>query len=176
MKFTDKQKDVLTRRHLPQIRKLAWTFHNTTGVDVEELISEGCLSFVKDLEKYDPEKAALSTYCHWVVTCGLKNYLRKCRQSKEYAVDDEMMELVPFEGASAIDYLESEDSLADILRSLSPTALEVVEMILSAPEEFAGISSRGARGLVQTKLREAGWKWKDIWDSIREVKMVINTF
>ncbi|NCC56375.1 MAG: sigma-70 family RNA polymerase sigma factor [Synergistales bacterium] len=176
MKLTAQQKETLTKKHIGQIRKIAWNFHNTTGVDVEELISEGCLAFVKDLEKYDPEKAALSTYTHWVVTSHLKNYLRKCSQNRATAYDDEIMELIPFEGTNAEQYLENEDTLADILRALSPKGFEVVDMVLSNPEDFLGITSRGARGKIQGKLRAMGWKWNDIWDSIREVKQVVNTF
>lgn len=174
---TEKEKARLMEKHLGQIRKIAWNFHNTTGIDVEELISEGCLYFLKDFDKYDPEKAALSTYTHWVVTNGLKNYLRKCAQNKATAYDDEIMELIPFEGTNAETLLENEDTLADILRALSPKALEVVSIVLGNPDEFFGMTAKKARGLIQRKLREdMGWKWADIWDSIREVKMVVNTF
>lgn len=177
MELTQKQKERLMQKHLGQIRKIAWGFHNTTGLDVEELISEGCLYFLKDLDKYDPEKAALSTYTHWTVTNGLKNYLRKCAQKKERPCDDEVMELVPFEGTDAETLLENEDTLADMLRALSPKALEVVNLVLSSPEEFFGMTAKKARGYITQKLREElGWKWADIWGSIKEVKMVVNTF
>ena len=49
-------------KHLNLIRKIAWSFHKTTGLDWDELFQEATLSYLKALKTYDKKRGAITTY------------------------------------------------------------------------------------------------------------------
>ena len=76
--------------HLEQIRRLAWGFHVTTGLDPEDLYGEACLEVVKYFHRYDESQGKLSTFLMMLAINRLKNYTNRKngnRQIKEDYID-----------------------------------------------------------------------------------------
>ena len=62
--------------HLKYLRKIAWSYHYTTGEDVDDLFSEACLCFLETIPKWAPEKGRVSTFMWKPVHNHLRNFLQ----------------------------------------------------------------------------------------------------
>ena len=51
-------------KYVDLIRNRAWEYHEKTGVDYEELESQGFLIYCECLERYDISKSGFSTYLY----------------------------------------------------------------------------------------------------------------
>ena len=58
------EKTTLFDKYANLIRKRAWEYHKKTGIDYEELESQGFLIYCECLEKYDISKSGFSTYLY----------------------------------------------------------------------------------------------------------------
>jgi hypothetical protein len=63
--------------HLNLLRKLAWSFHFTTGMDREELFSEASLAYCEAMQNYDSKKGRSSTYMWNCVKSHLLNVVKR---------------------------------------------------------------------------------------------------
>lgn len=64
--------------HLKTIRQIAWRLHSTTGHDVQDLYSEGCLQYLLIRSQYDSNRGTkLTTFLWTTITQALLKYLRK---------------------------------------------------------------------------------------------------
>ena len=66
--------------YLDLLRKIAWSFHTTTGVEYDELFGEACLCYCETIKKYDRSKGAVTTFVYqstinWF-NVFLRNYQR----------------------------------------------------------------------------------------------------
>lgn len=62
--------------NLNLIRKTAWSFHKTTGLDFEDLFQEACYAYFKALRSHDESKGMKSTLVVTAMQNHLKNYIR----------------------------------------------------------------------------------------------------
>ncbi len=156
----------LFKENINLLRKLAWSFHRTTGVEWDELFSEACLSFILSLRSYKPKKGKLSTHVQTCITNHLIDFTRRYHDITPASniLDDETFR--HSEG-------ETDTSFLDTLHSLSEEAQYVCNVILSNPEEFLEESKRLARKHVVDRLRKEGWSWPKIWRSFREIKSAL---
>jgi RNA polymerase sigma factor (sigma-70 family) len=157
------------KQYEPMLHKLAWSFHNTTGVDVDELFSEANIAFLKAYRTWKPEKGKLGLRV-WVMTQNhLRSYLKK-HGTKPLPV----YEFVEEEMEDPQNEMESREGFSDILSRLSSEAQDLVQVILSSPEEFMRESARATRGSLTRFLRTEGWPVERIARCFREVKAVLN--
>ncbi len=148
------------------VRKVAWSFHKTTGVEWEELFSEACLAFVLSLRSYNPKKGKLSTHIQTCVTNQLINFTK---QYHNIIPSSDLLDEDTFycqENVTITPFFET-------LSSLSEEAQYVCNMILSSPEEFLEESKKLARRHIIDKLRKKGWSWPKIWRCFREIKATL---
>lgn len=59
----------------------AWSFHRTTGIELEELIAEATLAYLIAKQNYDKNKgASFITYAYKCINSALIEYQRKLKK------------------------------------------------------------------------------------------------
>jgi len=142
------------------IKKLAWSFHNSTGIDYKELYSEANLAYCEALLSYNPAKGTKqSTYVFSTIKNALITFVKN--EKKHYtptSIEDILLGY-------------TEKPWEDLEQCFKGISKKVIDVVLEV-DEFNG-SSREMRGQVVETLRERGWSWPTIWDGMREVKAVL---
>lgn len=144
--------------------KLALSYNRTTGIEVEELVSEAYLEYLIWEPRYDPEKSARSTFA-WMVMEGKMRDLA-ARAKNAPVADSEYIETC----ASLAGNPETRYLFLDSLRELSTDAFEVCRMIFEAPLTFIQDTPRASRKTLADFLRTQGWTFVRIENVIRELK------
>ena len=147
------------------VQKVAWSFHKSTGLPVDELVSEAALAYAECLPIYDPKKAQLSTHAYTHMRNHLCSWSRL--QKKQIPTSD-------------IDDLDEKDICScsgqnrtifkDCLQNSSKEIQFVANMIFESPAEFLGV---GGKGRIKDELRKTGWTWDMIWNTFAEVKNLL---
>ena len=144
--------------HVQLVRKLAWSFYYTTGIEFNELFQKAILEYYESLSEYDPEKGAITTYLSHRIRNRLLNYLAKERRT--------------------ITLPESYDTPYtpgtpwwQVAGQFVGRVAELVEMVLT--DESVDLNQPGkiVRGDLQRRCREKGWKHTEIWDTFRALKI-----
>lgn len=158
--------------NLNLIREAAWSFHKTTGIDWEELFSEGCLAWVraekeqqciKWREKTEENSGSKTTWLFIAVRNQLADFCRSEAKQNNIRTSSLSYEPSPFHSLAFKELFEGSEELKTVYK-----------LIVEAPENFAGLPPKLARGEVYRKLREMGWPWSKIWDCFRETKSILN--
>jgi DNA-directed RNA polymerase specialized sigma subunit len=105
------------------IRKAAWSFHSTTGIDFEELMGEASLAYCKALKTYNPARGKLTTHVWQYMRDELINFARK---EQKYVKNDEVV----------FQTYNTPHSSQFLFEILSKEAQEVAKVILRAPKKF----------------------------------------
>jgi DNA-directed RNA polymerase specialized sigma24 family protein len=63
-------------KNINLIRKVAWSFHQTTGLDWDDLFQESAIAYLEALQTYNKRKGQLSTYTWHCMLSRLRNYWR----------------------------------------------------------------------------------------------------
>lgn len=151
--------------HLNLIRKIAWGFHSTTGIDYAELFSEASLAYCEAELAYNPEKKTkFTTFAFSVIKNRLVDF---CKEENKYQCDQNINDLF-FGGLYEIAFEEN------TTQSFSKDLKDIIQIILSSPEDFANLMPKHARGHLVRILKQKGWACSRIWDNIREIKKNIN--
>lgn len=145
------------------IRKIAWSFHNTTGKDWDDLFQEAALGYFEALESYDPNKGKLSTHVWCTITNHLITYLNKEKKTGPPTVSlDDITRDFPVEKNG---YMER----------LSQDAQMIVKTILDNPRRYASLHPRVAQWRIVQQMRRRGWTRVRIQTGISNLKQVFNT-
>ena len=147
------------------IRRAAWSFQKTTGLPYEDLFSEASLHYAIAETKWDGKSCKFTTYAFKLMRNGLIDYCARQRTPIASSFDIDMIE--------APASVEQTILFVDSLTKTNENIRIVYSIIFNAPEEYASISPKLSRGLIVEKLRELGWSWSRIWDTIRELKSVL---
>lgn len=148
------------------IQKIAWSFHKTTRLPVDDLIGEASLAYALNLPDYDPERGKISTFMYPRIRCHLIDYCKDQIQHKH----DNLLDDLEDSRAEADTTTASQEDRTLFKAALKDGSEEVkylAWMIFQSPGEFLGY---GGRGRVKDKLREHGWTWTQIWRTFGEVK------
>lgn len=159
----DKEQE-LTQACYAQVEKVIYRLANSysriTGIDVEELISDGNLAFMKAFSTYQwTDARTFSSWCYYTVENAFKDRLRDLdrpsrikTQSLETPVPDR-------------DHRETPE---DLMRFLPPGALQMLQAVLSPPPDvvsralvYDGKSGPGSATALRRAVREyfqaLGW-------------------
>ena len=145
------------------IRKIAWSFHHTTGLEFDDLLQEAALAYLHALKTYDPKRGKITTYMWVCMTSHLKNYLKE-----EYKHIDPVTDSIE-------DIEPSEHPIINPVpfwESLSRDAQEITDMILRAPRPFVKVNKSQAQNRVRQLMCQKGWDNSRIRKSIQELKLV----
>jgi DNA-directed RNA polymerase specialized sigma subunit len=160
-------KELTSMQEMKLIQKIAWSFHKTTGLPIDDLIGEASLAYATWLPKYDPKKARLSTFMYIRIKCHLIDY---CKKQNEYYLKS------PEDAQTTIDSFSSSHENRIIFKSAIENGSEEIKylvwMIFQSPSEFLGY---GGRGKVKDKLRKEGWTWDQIWKTFTEMRKLLRS-
>lgn len=142
------------------IYRIAWSFHRTTGVDVEDLIGEANLHFVRACESKNNKYAKFSTYLYRFLENELSNYVKK-ENTWNFPQND-------------VDLLEENDpeailSASEIFNALSDVAKDGIDALMN--EVDAG-SRGGVFSNLSYALKNRGHQWKRIEPAIKELRHI----
>jgi RNA polymerase primary sigma factor len=164
----------IKKDHLKVVAKIAWSFNKTTGIEFEELYSEGCLALCEAIPEYDPDKdCKLTTFIYRRVQNHLINTV------KRYGYVKEKFQAIPAE-ETGWEYGEDDpiidfnEDLSKVISTANKDVQQVINLVLQKPEIYGRQKSKFARGQIRNDLRELGWTWERIWKTIRDTKFFIN--
>ena len=147
------------------VYKISWSFYNTTGINIEELIGEAKLTAMEACLRYEKGKAEhLSTWVYKRVTNHLINFTK---HEKRYCIPD----------PSFYDFnnIQTTPNAFFEMKDAMPTDCKfIVELVLYNRHKLAGLVPKAGRGEIVKMLRQEGWSWPRIWDSIRKMKATLN--
>ena len=151
-----------TMEILLMIKSIAWSFHNSTGIPVDELISEGNLAYLEALPKYDPNKGMKQTsFVYLLVKNHLLNYLKKNSRNRTCPTDPMILdEVVSEETLDGIEFRKDIETKSEELAF-------VAGLIFKSPGEYLGA---GGKGRLKDDLRKSGWRFESIWKTFAEMK------
>jgi len=161
-------KRISAKDHLGIAKKLAWSFHQSTKLPYEDLLSVGYEGLVQSRTLYTSKKGSPSTFFYHVVRSRLIDYCR--HENYFHQIDFESAK--PFLGKHANQH--EEYCWKESLQQLSKEAFEVCQIIFESPADFLSSSKKASRGKVYRTLRKKGWSWPSIWRSFTEIKAFLN--
>lgn len=147
----------------------AWSFHWTTGIDLDELISEATLAYIEAERKYDKDKkkAKFTTYVYAFITEALINY---CKQIHKWQI---------INGHPNLNWVvQASNNLAKKTIDLSqfkPKTKELIEIVLENEDiyDFMNNPPMKNRRVIIDLLREKGWSWPQIWATFKDIKQIL---
>jgi RNA polymerase sigma factor (sigma-70 family) len=158
------------------VRKIAWSFHRTTGWDYDDLYQQGCVLYLEAMSRYDPSSGTKFTTFAWIhMRNQLSDYVYPGRNpdcSLEDSVGEEHDVHEILEGN--LPDPEHVTEFAQEVMALSPAGQRICDLLFSNPDKFARMGAQAGRGEVKARLREAGLSWNQIWDGFRQVKGLAN--
>ncbi len=142
------------------IRKLAWSFHNSTGEEWDDLFQEAALAYCEALKTYNPEKGKITTYMWWCITSHLKNYIKLEEKRNGHIYSEEEIVIHPsasFQGG---------------FEKLSKDAQHVAAMVLNNPSRFLSETPQGAKEkITKAVFKENHWSWNKIRTAMQDLRL-----
>ena len=157
------------------VRKIAWAYAKTTGIEFDDLFSEACIAYLEAEKNYDSKKSKKSTYMHHVI-CRRLNSLLKIRsrvEENEESIDLIENPLETIEDSPEYQLLVKEHK-DELFAVLSPEALTICNILLEEPNIYLPIDKpKQCRGVIYQELRKRDWSWSTIWKTFNELKQVV---
>lgn len=166
--------EIKAEDYIGLMKKQAASFHKTTGLPFEDLLSNAHLAFVYAKATYDPNKSKFSTYLHNTCKTILIDYCKG--QHPHYLHETNNQEEIDVNiGGQNHQTPETQLLFKEAVNNLGFEARTICQMIFESPHEFLSMNRpKFSRGHLRTKLRTKGWTWEMIWDGFREIKEFLN--
>lgn len=146
--------------HIKLAYKLAWSYHQTTGLDIDDLKQEASLAYLTALKSYDPERGCITTHLWNVIQSHLRNYLKKERKYTEPLDSIDVLRRKP---AYQLNFFEC----------LSSEAQEVLNIITSGPLPYVTSRPSDAIRRIQEVMTQQGWESEKISRAIYDLELSI---
>jgi len=131
--------------HAPMIKRIAWSFHHTTGLDYDELYAEACLAYCEASKTFNSEKyQKLTTYAYPIIVNALRAFIIK--EKKQHP---ETKDMGIFEAAYTPMY--------EFFTNVSEDLKKVANIIFSNEnliEQMEQVPPKMARGIFVRHLKE----------------------
>ncbi len=149
--------------NLNWIRQLAWNFHRKTGMDVDDLIQEGCLTYLENQHKYSPAKGSLTTFIYFNVYTHYLNLLKK-----------ELQRATPLTYIDNPEFLKNGNWLrvttpVPFLERLEDDPYRVALLILRTPNKYLYHKPPHVRKRLYNILKRWGWGEDRIEKAIKKL-------
>lgn len=177
--------------NINMIRRIAWDFHFTTGLDFQDLFSEAILSYYEGVAAYDESRSAkITSFLYIRMKNHLINYCKNEKLKSTVSIDAEpALFNLPM---ITVVHEDEDDKMHELFTG---KALDLVKIILNAantPAEFKqrtkgkrklkevnvvfnfNQAPKMIRGQIIQYLRKQGWSWQNIWATMAEIKAVLN--
>jgi hypothetical protein len=167
--------------NLNLVRKIAWEFHLSTGLDWEDLFSEASVAYVEAVRIHDPERSSITTFIWWSVCSHLKNYLKKENKYRDFTVLCDTYFDESAEGVSEDKLLSSMVSSIDraidesrFFDSLTEEAADVAKVVLKNIDILIVQTPEDAKQKIAQLMTEKGSSWRQIWKGIKDLKLAFD--
>lgn len=149
----------------------AWSFHKTTGIELEELIAEATLAYLIAKQNYEKDKgASFITYAYKCINSALIEYQRKLKKFE--VINDP---------SGSLDWIQNgidniKESTALNLSKFSDNVRQIIQYVLDHQDEFDLNKNLGRanRGKIARAFLEEGWNKTKIYKAINELKQILN--
>jgi len=146
--------------HLGLIQKIAWSFHLTTGLSFEDLVSEGIVAYQTGLEDYDPKKGAITTFMWNHISNKLKEYIKKERKFVE--------------GRVPVDEIDIPADSVPLFERLTPEAQEIAKIALSHSRQYVAAPRASVYESITKILQRKGWQDRKIDKGFYDIQIAFS--
>lgn len=146
--------------NLNLIRKIAWSFFYTTGLEYEDLFSEACLAYCECVKKYDKNKSKITTFAHIHIRNHLINYINRLKLKNIDTIDIYEIDNIEYQNSPLID-------------KLSISAQIVLDTILSI-KNVEILEKNEILKKVESKFEETNQSMKTLWVGVKDIKLSLN--
>lgn len=150
-------------------------FARRYGGDVEELISDANVAYMKAYESWKPGRGTkFSTYvvvCVWRRLAALRKAEQRRKAVWSRGLDDISPDQLPVTAGHTIG-----DRFADLLEELSEDTASVVRMVVNATSDISEVAEakggkyRNWRSTIRSHLRDIGWTHNRIRAAFEEIE------
>jgi len=147
------------------IRKVAWSFHQTTGIPYEDLFSEACLAYCQSVSQYTRERKIKRVT--WSFIFMKRKLIDYCRKENNYHLRVEFTEIIPDRYVEKskpewVTKVEKDEYLSQIL------------FILTYKKYRDSLTPYKIKQLIKNDLiNELGWDEKQVKENFDKIKMMI---
>ena len=170
-------------KNIALIRKIAWSYHQTTGIEYEELFSEACLGYCEALHLWDPSRnVKLTTYAWHTMHRQLAEFLwnlnKNALNSTKIVTFSTNININPLDEIELLNInfptnliLTPHIPFWEFYETLTPLSKELVDVIFESLDDIPNdISYKRMKSIIINILREKKWKMRKISKSIYELK------
>lgn len=154
------------------IHERAWSFSKSYKMNVDEFVSIGNDAFLRAIDKWNPDKAAFTTFLYKVMNHAMLKYVNRIGHRFITNQDDKTMELKICTETTPRDILESKDDVDH----MNNECRFIIRNLLDNPEVFGiegGDSPVNIRAKIKRVLRNKfHWKYPVIWDTMRKLRII----
>jgi DNA-directed RNA polymerase specialized sigma subunit len=184
--------------NVSMIRKLAWSFHKSTGVDYKELFSEACLAYCESLKTFNPLKGCKQTTHAWtVIQNQLCDFVKQEKvlphrvppflllghkvKEEEYNISSNAEDIETYVTHGGKLRLLPDElitrqpvSFEEWIEGLPEECQEIAKVILEHADDIPeNLPPKMARGVVVTLLREEGMSWPYILKGMKGLRLAV---
>ena len=152
--------------NLNLIRGVALSFSSSfCNIEYDDLFQEAALAYYIALPNYKDGKTTKTAYLYKCMKNALINYTNTAQ--RRIKVDNNVCERI-----QRVTFQKEWDCLLSY--NFTGRMLEVIDIIFNDEQEDYNKPPKMCQGTLARKLRaEKGWKWVDIRDTLREMKMIV---
>lgn len=153
------------------IKKISWSWHKTTGIELEILIAEANVAFVECQKYHDSKKGKFSTLLYHNIESKFKNLLAYQNQSRHNGIEVELENLI----LSSPGKQEKRCIFQDALTKLSIEAQQIITVVLEAPADLLAMLPKPklSKHQLTQYLRLKGWKIPAINKAYIEIRQIL---
>ena len=186
------RKEILTATYEDMqnlIFETAWKHWRRHGGDIEDLVGQANLSFIRAVDSHDESKSELTT---WIVVCinqDLRNYMVREYRQTHISIIDEKIKRSHLSVSDEGEHLDIQDSyntisVMELLDEMEKDAHTILQLFLETPKEvIMNVLEEGKhmnhlqgymRRRLRNRLRQMGWTINRIKKSFNEIKAAIS--
>jgi hypothetical protein len=153
------------------IKKISWSWHKTTGIELETLIAEANLAFAECQNNHNPKRGKFSTLLYHAIESHFKNIITKQHIQRYDGVEISMEDIALTSKYNQ----EKECILRDTISKLSKEAREIISIVFDAPADLIAMlpKPRLNKHRLTKYLRLKGWKIPAILRTFNEIKKAL---
>ena len=148
-------------RYEKLLHKIAYSFHQTTGIELDDLFQEASLAYLEALKNYNPARGKITTYLWHCIHNHLKIYIDKNKRQPT---------LISFEDIKVNPVVVNNL----LFEKLSPEAYQIAKTILDCPRPFITREPDKAIKRVESVILSKGWSVQRVQTGINELKQIFS--
>ncbi len=173
------RQDILTETYKDMqglVFETTWKYWRVHGGDIDDLIGQANLSFIRAVDSYNENIAELTTWISVCIKQDLRNYMVKEYKQTHISINDE---------SSNHDIRDSNNSFSviELLDEMEKDAHIILQLFLETPKDIiTNVLEEGKqmnhlqgymRKRLKNRLRQLGWTLLRIQKSFNEIKATI---